>query len=120
MTTTHTMIDTLDILDLMRSGAGCTIDSTTGEDITTGYAVATNLQLRVPDGETLSFLPVIVDFINIARGRYFTLGSWATRGFREYAATEVIDDRDHAILVARQRGEESIFDLANGVEITVR
>lgn len=120
MTHTHTVLDTLDILDLMRAGAGCTIDSTTGEDITAGYAVATNLQLRVPDGETIAFLPVIVDFINIARGHYFTLGAWATRGFREYAATEVIEDRDHAILVARQRGEESIFDLAAGIEVPVR
>lgn len=114
------MTDTLDILDRLRAGDGATIDSTTGEDITSGYAVATNLQLRVPDGETIAFLPVIVDFINIARSRYFTLGSWATRGFREYAATEVIDNRDHAILVARQRGEESIYDLAAGVEVPVR
>ena len=113
----YTMIDTFPLLDRMRAGSGCTIDSTTGEDITSGYAVATNLQLRVPDGETVAFLPVIVDFINIARSRYFTLGAWATRGFREFAASEVIEDREHAILVARQRGEESIYDLANGVEI---
>lgn len=114
------MADTFQILDRLRAGDGATIDSTTGEDIRSGYAVATNLQLRVPDGETIAFLPVIVDFITIARDRYFTLGAWATRGFREYSATEVLDNLDEALIVARMRGEESIYDLAAGMEVPVR
>ena len=114
------MISTSDIIARLSVGAGATIDAITGKDITSGYAVASNIQLRVPDRETLSFLPVIEEFINIARGRYSTLRSWRARGFREYAATFVIEDLEVAILVARQRGEQAIYDLANGVEIPVR
>ena len=111
------MISTSDIIARLSVGAGATIDAITGKDIKTGYAVASNIQLRVPDRETLSFLPVIEEFINIARDRYSTLRSWRARGFREYEVTYVIEDRDVAILVARQRGEQAIYDLANGVEI---
>ena len=111
------MISTSDLIDRLRSGAGCTIDAITGRDITSGYAVVTNLQLRVPDRETLSFLPVIEEFIAVARDRYSTLRSWRARGFRDYAATFVIEDREVALAVARRNGEEAIFDLVNLVEI---
>ena len=114
------MTTTTDIIARLSVGAGATIDAITGKDIKTGYAVATNLQLRVPDRETLSFLPVIEEFINLARSRYSTLRSWRAHGFREYAVTYLIDDRDHAIVMACLMGEEAIFDLAAGVEIPVR
>ena len=111
------MITTTDIIARLNAGSGAIIDAITGKDITSGYAVATNLQLRVPDRETLSFLPVIEEFIAVARGRYSTLRSWRARGFRDYAATFVIEDREVALAVARRNGEEAIFDLVNLVEI---
>ena len=111
------MISTSNILDRLSVGAGATIDAITGKDITSGYAVASNIQLRVPEYCRAAFLPVIEEFIAVARNRYSTLRSWRARGFREYVATFVIEDREVAILVARRNGEESIFNLANGVEI---
>ena len=101
------------------SGEGATIDAWTGEDIRTGYAVATNLQLRVPEACLAAFLPTVESFIVTARDRYPVLGSWAARGFREFAVTSVFDDRDAALYLARRSGEEAIFDLANCSEIAV-
>ena len=116
----NAMLDTTQIVDRLCSGEGATIDAITGEDITTGYAVATNVQLRIPEWSLPVFLPVVEDFITTARGRYPVLGSWAARGFREFAVTSVFDDRDVALCMARLMGEEAIFDLAKCVEIAVR
>ena len=113
------MLDTHQIVDRLCSGEGATIDATTGEGITTGYAVATNLQLRVPEWAIPEFLHVIEGFIVTARDRYPVLGSWAARGFREFAVSVVIGDRDAAVCMARLVGEEAIFDLAHNVEIAV-
>ena len=54
-----------------------------------------------------------------ARDRFPVLGSWAARGFREFAVTNVFDDLDVALYMARRNGEEAIFDLAKCVEIPV-
>ena len=114
-----TMLTTHHIIARLSVGKGATIDSTTGEAITTGYAVATNVQLRIPEACLAAFLPTVESFITVARDRYTVLGSWAARGFREFAVTDVYADRDAALYMARQRGEEAIYDLANGNEITV-
>ena len=113
------MLDTTQIIAHLSAGDGATIDATTGEDITTGYAVATNVQLRVPEWAIPEFLHVIEGFIATARDRYPVLGSWAARGFREFAVTNVFDDRDVALAMARLMGEEAIFDLAKCEEIAV-
>ena len=47
------------------------------------------------------------------------LGSWAARGFREFAVTNVFKDREVAVCMARLMGEEAIYDLAHNVEIAV-
>ena len=114
------MISTSDLIARLSVGDGATIDAITGKDITSGYAVASNIQLRVPEYCRVAFLPVIEEFIAVARDRYSTLGSWRARGFREYAVTFVIEDREVALNVARRNGEEAIFDLAADVEIPVR
>ena len=111
---------TAELIARLSVGDGATIDSTTGEDIRTGYAVATNVQLRIPEWSLPVFLPVVEDFITTARGRYPVLGSWAARGFREFAVTSVFDDRDVALCMARLMGEDAIFDLAKCEEIAVR
>lgn len=111
------MLDTHQIIARLRGGAGATIDAWTGEDIRTGYAVATDVQLRVPEACFAAFLPAIEEFVTIARDRYPVLGSWSARGFREFAVSEVIEGRDAAMYLARRMGEEAIFDLAAGVEI---
>ena len=116
---TTTVLDTTQIIARLCSGEGATIDATTGEGITTGYAVATNVQLRVPEWAIPEFLHVIEGFIVTARDRYPVLGSWAARGFREFAVSVVIGDRDAAVCMARLVGEEAIFDLAHNVEIAV-
>ena len=118
MTTTTTT--TADIITRLSVGDGATIDATTGEAITTGYAVATNMQLRVPEACFAAFLPAVEQFVTIARDRYPVLGSWRAHGFREFAVSNVIDDREHAIVMACLMGEEAIFDLAAGVEVPVR
>ena len=114
------MTTTADIIARLSVGDGATIDAATGEDITSGYAVATNMQLRIPEACITAFMPAIEIFVGIARGRYPVLGSWRAHGFREFAVSNVIDDRDHAIVMACLMGEEAIFDLAAGVEIPVR
>ena len=114
------MITTTDIIARLNAGSGATIDATTGEDIRSGYAVATNIQLRVPEYFRGYFLPSVEQFVKSARGLYPVLGSWRAREFREYAVTDVYDDRETALYMARRNGEESIFDLAAGVEIPVR
>ena len=114
------MTTTTNIIARLSVGDGATINAITGKDITSGYAVATNLQLRVPEACMAYFLPTLESFITSARGLYPVLGSWRARGFREFAVSTVIDDRDEALAVARRNGEESIFDLAANVEIPVR
>ena len=114
------MITTTDIIARLNAGSGATIDATTGEDIRSGYAVATNIQLRVPEYFRGYFLPSVEQFVKSARGLYPVLGSWRAREFREYAVTDVYDDRETALYMARRNGEEAIFDLAAGVEIPVR
>lgn len=114
------MIPTTDIVARLSVGDGATIDAATGESISDGYAVATNMQLRIPEACLDAFMPAIESFVEIARGRYPVLGSWRAHGFREFAVSNVIDDQDHAILMACLMGEEAIFDLAAGVEIPVR
>ena len=114
------LMATNQIIARLCSGEGATIDATTGEDITTGYAVATNMQLRVPEACMAAFMPAVEQFVTIARNRYPVLGSWRARGFREFAVSNVIDDREHAIVMACLMSEEAIFDLAVGVEIPVR
>lgn len=114
------MIPTTDIIARLSVGDGATIDATTGEPISEGYAVATNMQLRVPEACLAAFMPTVENFITTARGRYSVLGSWSARGFREFAVTDVIEDRDEALTVACLMSEEAIFDLAAGVEIPVR
>lgn len=109
---------TADIIRRLSVGDGATIDADTGESITTGYAVATNVQLRVPEALMAYFLPAVESFITSARGLYQVLGSWRARGFREYAVTNVIDDLDTALYIARRNGEQAIFDLARCVEIS--
>ena len=118
-TTTTTTTTTAQIVARLSVGDGATIDATTGEDITTGYAVATNVQLRLPEWVIPEFLPTVESFIVTARDRYPVLGSWAARGFREYAVTSVFEDREVALCMARLMGEEAIFDLANCEEIAV-
>ena len=113
------MLDTHQIIARLSVGKGATISAVTGEDIRAGYAVATDVQLRVPEACLAAFLPTVESFITIARDRYTVLGSWAARGFREFAVVEVIKDRDAALYLARRMGEEAIYDLANGNEITV-
>lgn len=110
---------TADIIRRLSVGDGATIDADTGESITAGYAVATNVQLRVPGALLGYFLPAVESFITSARGLYPVLGSWRARGFREYAVSEVYGDRETALYMARRNGEEAIFDLAAGVEIAV-
>ena len=78
------------------------------------------MQLRVPEACLAAFMPAIENFVGIARGRYPVLGSWRARGFREFAVSEVIEDRDAAMYLARRMGEESIYDLTRNVEIPVR
>ena len=73
------MIPTTDIIARLSVGDGATIDAITGKDITSGYAVASNIQLRVPWYCRASFLPVIEEFIAVARDRYSTFGSWRAR-----------------------------------------
>ena len=108
---------TTDIIARLNAGSGAIIDATTGEDIRSGYAVATNIHLRVPEYFRGYFLPSVEQFVKSARGLYPVLGSWRAREFREYAVTDVYDDRETALYMARRNGEEAIFDLANGVEI---
>ena len=114
------MLDTHQIIARLSVGKGATIDATTGEAITTGYAIATNVQLRIPEACLAAFLPAIERFITTARGRYPVLGSWRAQGFREFAVSTVIDDREDAVVMACLMSEEAIFDLAAGVEIPVR
>ena len=114
------MITTTDIIARLNAGSGATIDATTGEDIRSGYAVATNIQLRVPEYFRGYFLPSVEQFVKSARGLYPVLGSWRAHGFREFAVSNVIDDREHAVVMACLMSEEAIFDLAAGVEIPVR
>ena len=78
------------------------------------------MQLRVPEACFAAFLPAVEQFVTIARDRYPVLGSWRARGFREFAVTDVYEDRETALYMARRNGEEAIFDLAAGVEIPVR
>ena len=111
------MTTTADIIARLSVGDGATIDATTGEAIRSGYAVATNLQLRVPEACFAAFLPAVEQFVKSARGLYSVLGSWRAREFREYAVTDVYDDRETALYMARRNGEEAIFDLAHNVEI---
>ena len=118
--TTNTPATTAELIARLSVGDGATIDATTGEDITTGYAVATNVQLRLPEWVIPEFLPTVESFIATARDRYPVLGSWAARGFREYAVTSVFEDREVAVCMARLMGEEAVFDLAKCVEIAVR
>lgn len=119
-TTTTSPATTADLIARLSVGDGATIDAITGESITSGYAVATNVQLRVPEACLAAFLPTVESFITTARDRYTVLGSWAARGFREFAVTNVYDDRETALYMARRNGEEAIFDLAAGVEVPVR
>ena len=114
------MIPTADIIARLSVGDGATIDAATGEPISEGYAVATNMQLRIPEACLAAFMPAIESFVEIARGRYPVLGSWRAHGFREFAVSNVIDDREHAIVMACLMSEEAIFDLAAGKEIPVR
>ena len=114
------LMTTNQIIARLCSGEGATIDATTGEDITTGYAVATNMQLRIPEACMAAFMPAVEQFVTIARNRYPVLGSWRARGFREFAVSNVFEDRETALYMARRNGEEAIFDLAAGVEIPVR
>ena len=114
------MTTTADIIARLSVGDGATIDAITGEPISEGYAVATDLQFRVPEACMAAFMPAIESFVEIARGRYPVLGSWRAHGFREFAVSNVIDDRDHAIVMACLMSEEAIFDLAADVEIPVR
>ena len=110
---------TAELIARLSVGDGATIDAITGDPIVDGYAVATNVQLRIPEWSLPVFLPVVEDFITTARGRYPVLGSWAARGFREFAVTSVFEDRDVALCMARLMGEEAIFDLAKCEEIPV-
>ena len=119
-TTTTTTTTTAELIARLSGGDGATIDATTGEDITTGYAVATNIQLRLPEWVIPEFVHALEDFIAAARNRYPVLRSWAARGFREFAVTSVFEDREVALCMARLMGEEAIFDLANCVDIQVR
>ena len=77
------MTTTADIIARLSVGDGATIDATTGEPISEGYAVATNLQFRVPEACMAAFMPVIEEFIAVARDRYSTLGSWRARADSE-------------------------------------
>ena len=113
------MTTTADIIARLSVGDGATLDAITGDPIVTGYAVATNVQLRVPEACMAYFLPTLESFITSARGLYPVLGSWRAHGFREYAVTNVFDDLDVALYMARRNGEEAIFDLAKCVEIPV-
>ena len=115
-----TMTTTADIIARLSVGDGATIDAATGEPISEGYAVATNMQLRIPEACLAAFMPTVESFITTARGRYPVLGSWRAHGFREFAVSNVIDDREDAIVMACLMSEEAIFDLAAGVEIPVR
>ena len=117
--TTNTHATTAELIARLSVGDGATIDAITGVDITTGYAVATNVQLRVPEWAIPEFGHVLEGFIAAARDRYPVLGSWAARGFREFAVTSVFEDREVALCMARLMGEEAIFDLANCEEIAV-
>ena len=119
-TQTPTPATTAELLARLSAGDGATIDSTTGAAIVSGYAVATNVQLRIPEACLAAFLPTVEGFIVTARDRYPVLGSWAARGFREFAVTSVFEDREVAVCMARLMGEEAIFDLAKCVEIAVR
>lgn len=114
------MTTTADIIARLSVGDGATIDATTGEAVTSGYAVATNLQLRVPEACLAAFMPTVESFITTARGRYSVLGSWSARGFREFAVTDVFEDRDGALTAACLMSEEAIYDLAADVEVPVR
>ena len=114
------MLSTQQIISRLSVGDGATIDAMTGKAITTGYAVATNVQLRIPEACLAAFMPAIENFVEIARGRYPVLGSWRAHGFREFAVSEVIEDRDAAMYLARRNGEEAIYDLAADVEVPVR
>lgn len=117
------MTTTTNIIARLSVGDGATINAITGKDITSGYAVATNLQLRVPEACMAYFMPTVESFITTARGRYSVLGSWSARGFREFAVTDVtdvIEDRDEALTVACLMSEEAIYDLAANVEVPVR
>lgn len=114
------MTTTTNIIARLSVGDGATINATTGDDITSGYAVATNIQFRVPEACLAAFMPAIESFVEIARGRYSVLGSWSARGFREFAVTDVIEDRDEALTVACLMSEEAIYDLAADVEVPVR
>ena len=114
------MTTTADIIARLSVGDGATIDAATGEDITSGYAVATNMQLRIPEACLAAFMPAIESFVEIARGRYPVLGSWRAHGFREFAVSNVIPVVDHAIVMACLMGEEAIYDLAANVEVPVR
>lgn len=114
------MIPTADIIARLSVGDGATINAITGEAITEGYAVATNIQFRVPEACLDAFMPAIESFVEIARGRYPVLGSWRAHGFREFAVSTVIDDREDAIVMACLMSEEAIYDLAADVEVPVR
>ena len=113
------MTTTTDIIARLNAGNGATVDAITGEDIRSGYAVATNIRLRVPEYFRGYFLPSVEQFVTSARGLYPVLGSRRAREFREYAVTDVYDDRETALYMARRNGEEAIFDLAKGVEVPV-
>ena len=111
---------TAELIARLSVGDGATIDAITGEPIVAGYAVATNVRLRIPEWSLPGFLPTVESFITTARGRYPALGSWAARGFREFAVTSVFEDRDVALCMARLMGDDAIFDLAKCEEIAVR
>ena len=113
------MMTTAELIARLSVGDGATIDTATGADITTGYAVATNVQIRIPEVCLSAFLPTVERFITTARDRFSVLGSWAARDFREFAVTDVFEDREIALAAARRMGEEAIFDLANCEEIAV-
>lgn len=118
--TTTTTTTTAQIIARLSVGDGATINAITGDAIASGYAVATDIQLRVPEACRASFLPAIEQFVSSARAMFPVLGSWRARGFREFAVSNVFDDLDTALYIARRNGEEAIFDLAKCVEIPVR
>ena len=88
---------------------GYTVDATTLQPITTGYAVSVAATQSCFNDEGLY---KVIDYV-LSHSEIKAYGGWldSLNGDYYYDATMVIDDRDEAITYGRNNGQKAIFDL---------
>lgn len=113
----------IELLDAARKRGGATIDPTTGEYATEGYAVG------VPIGVGFSFrdfgsdfidMETIVEFIDEVREKGYLVGSWKNLDSVYLDAIQIFHDREEAIQAGMAAGEIAIYHLGTTEEIFLR